>query len=63
MFLGNGEGGFALSQRGMPYPFESGVAAQIGDVNGDGIPDLLLASSGSIGVALGMRGHFILRSC
>jgi hypothetical protein len=33
---------------------------QIGDVNGDGIPDLILPSDGSIGIALGMgNGTFL----
>jgi hypothetical protein len=35
---------------------EECVPAQIGDVNGDSIPDLLLPGDGSVGIALG-RGN------
>jgi hypothetical protein len=61
VYLGNGQGGFTEGQAGIEYPFGfAGVLpAQIGDVNGDGIPDLLLPSAGSIGIALGTgKGTF-----
>jgi len=54
VFLGNGEGGLTLSQYRIPYPAIDNLPAQIGDVNGDGIPDLLLPANGSIGIALGI---------
>ncbi len=59
VFLGDGEGGFKLSQKNIPFPFVDQLPAQVGDVNGDGIPDLLLPGDGSIGIALGTgKGTF-----
>jgi hypothetical protein len=59
IYLGNGKGGFKAGQSGIPYPFVDQLPAQIGDVNGDGIPDLLLPADGSIGIALGTgKGTF-----
>jgi hypothetical protein len=69
IYLGNGKGGFTSGQQNIQYPFadylsvQSGVIeslpAQIGDVNGDGIPDLLLPAGGGIGIALGTgKGTF-----
>ena len=53
VYLGNGAGGFTLSEDNIPFPFIDSLPAQIGDVNGDGIPDLLLPADGSVGIALG----------
>jgi hypothetical protein len=53
VYLGNGKGGFTRGQSGRQYPFVDQLPAQIGDLNGDGIPDLLLPADGSIGIALG----------
>ena len=53
VYLGNGKGGLKLIQQNIPFPFVDELPAQIGDVNGDGIPDLLLPADGSIGIALG----------
>ena len=59
IYLGNGKGGFSVSQSNIPYPFVDQLPPQIGDVNGDGIPDLLLPADGSIGIALGTgKGTF-----
>jgi hypothetical protein len=60
IYLGNGKGGFTLVNATVPFPGLDGVPMQIGDVNGDGIPDLILPSDGSIGVALGLgNGAFL----
>jgi FG-GAP-like repeat/FG-GAP repeat len=60
IFLGNGQGGFQPVQTNIPYPFVDPLPAQIGDVNGDSIPDLLLPADGSIGIALGTgKGTFL----
>jgi len=62
VYLGNGQGGFNLIQKNIPFPFGDGnvFPAQIGDVNGDGIPDLLLPSTDSITIALGTgKGTFL----
>ncbi len=53
VYLGNGKGGLKLIQQNIPFPFVDELPAQIGDVNGDGIPDLVLPADGSIGIALG----------
>jgi FG-GAP-like repeat len=53
IYLGNGQGGFKSGQTNIRYPFVDELPAQIGDVNGDGIPDLLLAGDGSVAIALG----------
>jgi hypothetical protein len=59
VYLGNGKGGFTSGQQNISYPFVDNLPAQIGDVNGDGIPDLLLPADGSIGIALGTgKGTF-----
>jgi hypothetical protein len=59
VYLGNGQGVFTISQNKIPYPFLDQLPAQIGDVNGDGIPDLLLPANGGIGIALGTgKGTF-----
>jgi hypothetical protein len=60
VYIGNGTGAFGLAQDRIPYSFEDSSPAQIGDVNGDGIPDLLLPADGSIGIALGEgNGAFV----
>ena len=60
VYLGNGKGHFKLSQNHIPFPFVDQIVAQVGDVNGDGIPDLLLPAGGSIGIALGKgNGTFL----
>ena len=60
IYQGNGKGGFTLGQSGISYPFVDQLPVQIGDVNGDGIPDLLLPADGSIGIALGKGdGSFV----
>ena len=53
IYLGNGKGGLKLIQQNIPFPFVDELPAQIGDINGDGIPDILLPADGSIGIALG----------
>jgi FG-GAP-like repeat len=60
VYLGDGKGGFTSGQQNIPYPFVDELPAQIGDANGDGIPDLLLPADGSIGIALGTgKGTFL----
>jgi len=60
VYLGNGKGGFTLSQQNIPYPGPDSIPLQVGDVNGDGIPDILLPADGSIGIALGKgNGTFL----
>ncbi len=52
VYLGNGEGG--LRPIGFyPYVASYPQPPQLGDVNGDHIPDLLMPASGSLGIALG----------
>jgi hypothetical protein len=59
ILIGDGKGGFTGTQNHVPYPFVDQLPAQVGDVNGDGIPDLLLPADGSIGIALGNgKGEF-----
>jgi len=59
IYIGNGKGGFTSGQNNIPYPFVDDLPAQIGDINGDGIPDLVLPADGSIGIALGTgKGTF-----
>jgi hypothetical protein len=61
VYIGNGTGEFGLAQNSIPYSFEESSPAQIGDVNGDSIPDLLLPADGSIGIALGEgNGAFVM---
>jgi hypothetical protein len=60
IYIGNGQGGFKSGQKNIPYSFVDEIPAQIGDVNGDGIPDLPLPGDGSIGIALGTgKGTFL----
>jgi hypothetical protein len=59
ILIGNGKGGFTGTQNDIPFPFVDQLPAQVGDVNGDGIPDLLLPADGSVGIALGNgKGEF-----
>ena len=53
VYLGNGKGSFKLSDSSIPYPFVDVLPPQVGDVNGDGMADLLLPANGSISIALG----------
>jgi hypothetical protein len=53
VLLGNGQGMFTSRQKNISYPSFDSLPPQIGDVNGDGIPDLLLPGDGTIGIALG----------
>jgi hypothetical protein len=60
IYLNNGHGSFTLMKNTVPFPGNEGIPMQVGDVNGDGIPDILLPSDGSIGVALGLgNGNFL----
>jgi len=60
VYLGNGHGGLTLSQQNIYYPAPDFIPLQVGDVNGDGIPDILLPADGSIGIALGKgNGTFL----
>jgi hypothetical protein len=52
IYLGNGRGGLT-PMPSVPYGGSYWSLLSIGDVNGDGIPDLLLPSDGSLGIALG----------
>jgi hypothetical protein len=55
VFLGNGEGGFTLtSKKLIQYVGSYPQPPQVGDVNGDGIPDILMPASGSLGIAYGI---------
>jgi len=60
VLLGNGTGTFTVSQQNIPYPWVDQLPTAIGDVNGDGIPDLILPGGGSLGIALGKgNGTFL----
>jgi hypothetical protein len=39
--IGNGQGGFTLLENTISYPGPDVLPPQVGDVNGDGIPDIL----------------------
>jgi hypothetical protein len=54
IYLGNGKGGFTLQSQTPAYPGLDTIMLAIGDVNGDGIPDLLLPADGSLGIAYGI---------
>jgi hypothetical protein len=49
IYLGNGKGGFTLVNATVPFPGPDAVPMQRGDVNGDGIPDLILPPMGASG--------------
>jgi hypothetical protein len=53
VYLGDGKGGFVLQTEYPAYPGLDTIMLAIGDVNGDGIPDLLLPADGSLGIAYG----------
>jgi hypothetical protein len=53
IYLGDGKGGFTLQKQAPKYPGLDTIMLSIGDVNGDGIPDLLLPADGSLGIAYG----------
>src|SRR5580658_3588352 len=52
IYLGNGQGGFTFKDR-FAYPTDMHSVFAMADVNGDGIPDLLVLNSGSLGIYLG----------
>jgi hypothetical protein len=53
VYLGNGKGEFTPTDQLLPYPFVDQLPPQVGDVNGDGILDILLPANGMITIALG----------
>jgi hypothetical protein len=53
IYLGDGKGDFTLQSQKPAYPGLDTIMLSIGDVNGDGIPDLLLPADGSLGIAYG----------
>jgi hypothetical protein len=53
VYLGNGQGEFTSTNQLLPYPFVDQLPPQVGDVNGDGILDILLPANGMITIALG----------
>lgn len=60
VYLGDGKGGLKQGQSNIAFPGPDTIPAQIGDVNGDGIPDLILPADGSIGIAIGTgKGTFL----
>jgi hypothetical protein len=52
VYLGDGTGGFTLKGR-LEYEGSYPSPPAVGDVNGDGIPDMLMPSDGSIQIMLG----------
>jgi hypothetical protein len=53
LYVGNGQGGFIEVRDTISFgPTDDGPVT-VGDVNGDGIPDLLLPAGESLGIALG----------
>jgi len=53
VYLGNGKGGFTLSQTLGQYPVDLPATIMAADVNGDGIPDISLVQASTIGIYLG----------
>ncbi|MGA2578806.1 MAG: VCBS repeat-containing protein [Bryobacteraceae bacterium] len=53
VYMGNGKGEFKQGQE-VVYPGPDTGMLSIGDVNGDGIPYLLLPADGSLGIAYGL---------
>jgi hypothetical protein len=53
IYLGNGKGEFTPVNQTLYYPFVDQLPPQVGDVNGDGILDILLPANGMITIALG----------
>jgi len=52
-YLGDGTGGFKALKGFVPSPGLGSIYPLVGDVNGDGIPDVLLGTNGTIAIALG----------
>jgi hypothetical protein len=59
VYLGNGKGEFTPITS-LSWPGPDGIVQQIGDVNGDGILDLLMPADGSLGIALGKGDGTVL---
>jgi hypothetical protein len=54
IYLGNGQGNFTFKDRfGYPAEYFTRSVISMADVNGDGIPDLMVLNSGSLGIYLG----------
>jgi hypothetical protein len=53
IYLGDGKGEFTPVNQTLSYPFVDQLPPQVGDVNGDGILDILLPANGMITIALG----------
>jgi hypothetical protein len=52
VYLGDGKGGFTLKGT-LAYQGSDPQPPAVGDVNGDGIPDILMPSDGSVQIELG----------